>query len=106
MGRPRQQLDRHQEAGQIAKLEKAEQTGWKRERLQVIRLGLEGELTYEKIAGASGRCLDTIRRWFNAFREGGVQRLLERERGKGPDARNRLTAQAAQEMKAGLEHFK
>ena len=32
-----------------------------------------------------------------------MQRLLERERGKAPDARNRLTAQAAQEMKAGLE---
>jgi transposase len=103
MGRPRQRLDIHQEAGQIAKLEKAEQSGWKRERLQVIRLGLEGELTYEQIASASGRCLDTIRRWFNAFREGGVQRLLERESGRGPDARNRLTARAAEELKAGLE---
>ena len=59
-------------------------------------------MTYEQIASVSGRCLDTIRRWFNAFRAGGVEQLLRRDTGKTPDARNGLTAQAAQGLQAGL----
>lgn len=102
MGRPRKRLDTHKEAGLIAALEKAEQTVWKRQRLQAVRLGVEGELTYEQIAKFTGHCLDTIRRWFDAFRQGGVEKLLRRNTGKGPDARNRLTETAAKELQAGL----
>lgn len=102
MSRIREQIDQRGEVLQIAKLEKQEQQAWKRERLQVIRLGIEGELTYEQIARVSGRCMDTIRRWFNAFRSGGVEQLLSRQTGKKPDSRNRLTARAAEELKQGL----
>jgi len=102
MSRPRERLDKHEQAKQITKLEKQEREGWRRERLQVIRLGVEGELTYEQIACVTGRCMDTVRRWFNAFRTGGVEQLLRRDTGKTPDPRNRLTAKAAEELQAGL----
>jgi putative transposase len=49
-----------------------------RERLLAIRMGQQGEWTFEKIAHTLGRGRDTIVRWVRAYRQGGIPRLLER----------------------------
>jgi transposase len=49
-----------------------------RERLLAIRMGQQGEWTFEKIAHTLGRGRDTIVRWVRAYRQGGIPRRLER----------------------------
>src|SRR5919198_2165332 len=49
-----------------------------RGRLFAIRMGQQGEWTCEKIAHTLGRGRDTIVRWVRAYRQGGIQGLLER----------------------------
>ena len=62
-----------------------EPPGWRRERLLAVMHGLEGELSLDKIAASVGRSRASIQIWFNAYREGGVEKLLTKSKGNGPD---------------------
>jgi transposase len=53
--------------------------------LLAVKLGLEGELGLEQIAASVGRARSAIQRWFDAYREGGVEKLLIKSKGNGPE---------------------
>jgi len=80
MARKRAPLDTCKQALQVKQRLGEEPPGWKRERLQAVQLGLQGELNLAAIAAAIGRSRATIQTWFDAFRSGGVDQLLSKER--------------------------
>lgn len=95
MGRPRAKIDTHGEADEVLdRLRGAK--GWQRERLLVIKRALEGAGTVE-LAKKMSRSHTTIQDWIDRFREGGIERLLSKEKGNGPQSA--LTA----EMQKALE---
>ena len=57
-----------------------------RERLLAIRLGQRGQSTLQEIGELVGRSRSTIARWVHAFRQGGIEGLLQR-RHKGSAGR-------------------
>ena len=64
---------------------KREPAGWRRERLLAVKLGLEGQLTFEEIGSQLGRARSCVQRWLERFRTDGLGGLLHRpEGGKGP----------------------
>lgn len=71
---------------------------WKQQRLNVIRLGIAGELTMKQIAHAEGISIETVRCYFKSYREGGTQALLHRDY-KGKDKTSRITAEAKEQIK-------
>jgi len=83
MSRPRKLLDTHGQAQDVLKLFKKAKPGWKRDRLLVIKLGLENQLGIQKIAQQLGHSHTTVNAWFNAFREGGIEKLLTKSKGNG-----------------------
>ena len=84
MSRPRRTLDACKEGELVLQRLAQEAPGWRRERLLAVKLGLEGQLDLEAIAGAVGRSRALIQIWFDRYREGGVAELLTMRRGKGP----------------------
>jgi transposase len=86
MGRPRTKLNQFGDAEEVARLLKEHPAGPMRERLIAVKLGLEGELGMEKIGEIVGHPRSLIQCWFNLFRDGGTQRLLEVRRGNGPES--------------------
>jgi transposase len=76
MARPRQPLDTHGQADEVLLLLKKTKPGWQRDRLLVIKLGLENELSIYQIAHQLGHSHTSVQAWFNAFREGGLEQLL------------------------------
>lgn len=101
MARKRAPLDTCQQAPQVKQRLGAEPPGWKRERVQAVQLGLQGELNLAAIAAAMGRSRATIQTWFDAFRSGGVDQLLSKER--GPGSPSLLTEPLAKALRAQLQ---
>jgi transposase len=58
-----------------------------------VQFGLEGQLGLYQIAARLGRPRSLIQTWFNLFRQGGLERLLQKRRGGGSPSR--LTPEAA-----------
>jgi transposase len=84
MARPRQRLDTHGQTDEVLRLLKKTKPGWQRDRLLVIKLGLENKLSIYQIADQLGRSHTSVQAWFNAFREGGLVQLLHKKQsGKG-----------------------
>lgn len=102
MARPRKILDEKKQSQQVLALASTEPAGWRRERLLAVKLGLEGELGLEKIAQAVGRARATIQTWFDAYRAGGVEGLLENHRGENTGPQSWLQGEAKAELLAGL----
>ena len=103
MSRPRQKLDALGQAEQVVARLKPEPPGWRRECLQAVHLGLQGELSLAEIATAVGRARSTIQEWFDTYRTGGVAALLRDGRADNAGAPSKLTPEAAREMTAGLQ---
>ena len=57
-----------------------------RERLLAIRLTHQGKYTLEQIGSIMKRGRATVARWLKAYREGGIEQLLDRGHGGGPEA--------------------
>jgi len=57
-----------------------------RERLLAIRLAHQGKHTLEQIGSILKRGRATVGRWLKAYREGGIEKLLERGHDGGPEA--------------------
>lgn len=85
MARPRRPLDVKNESETVKETLRKEPPGWRRERLLAVKLGLEGELGLEEIAASVGRAPTSIQNWFDAYREGGVEKLLAKGKGNGPE---------------------
>jgi putative transposase len=65
-----------------------------------VKFGLEGQLGLYAIAERLGRPRSLIQDWFDRFRQGGLERLLDKRRGQGTPSR--LTAEAAQALSQKL----
>ena len=85
MARPRQTLDDKVKQGDLvaAKLRERGGPAWEKQRLTAVRLGLAGELPLAVIADSVGASTATVKRWFDAYRAGGVKALLARSSGRG-----------------------
>ena len=103
MARRRNQLDKLRQSPEVAALLKTEPPGWRRECLQAIQLGLQGELSLDQIAQATGRARSTIQAWFDAYRAGGVEALLRDGRMNNAGQPGKLTAAAKTQLEAGLK---
>jgi transposase len=71
------------EAQTALKILENEPPGWRRDRLLALRHGIEGKMDLDEIAKTVGRARSSIQRWFDYYREGGLDRLLRREHGGG-----------------------
>ena len=100
MPRTKAPLDVQKQADEVSAKLKGEPAGWKRERLQAVSLGIAGELELEEIAESIGRARSTIQSWFNLYREGGVELLLTKKKGNGPESK--LKGKAAEEFREKL----
>ena len=83
MARKRGRLDFKNEASQVASLFKKETVGWKKERLQALKLLLETNKSYVEVAQIVSRSPSRVKAWAKAFRDGGLQTLLTRGNGGG-----------------------
>ena len=101
MARTRRNLDEQGEGETLLERLRRQRAGWQRERLLAVKWGLEGELTLEEIAAQLGRARSSIQQWFDAFRRGGVEALLNLKRGKGPPSQ--LTPEMAQALAQKLQ---
>ena len=76
MPRPRQPIDVHHQAEQVLERERTESSPWKRQRLQAIRLAMEGRETYPRIAAIVRTSSASLCQWLGWFRHGGLEELL------------------------------
>lgn len=103
MGRPRKALDATADAKAVrARLKDKDLAGWQRQRLQAVQLGLGRARSLPEIAEEVGVSARTIGQWFDAFRAGGVNGLLERK-AKGTGPASWLDAKTEAELKAELD---
>lgn len=102
MARPRSKLDTKKQGARVLALWEKGQERWQQQRLNVIRLGLAGELTMKQIGHAEGISTETVRCYFKAYRQGGIKALLHRDY-KDKDKTSRLTPVAKEQMQQGLE---
>ena len=76
MSRPRQLIDVHRHAALVLENEQSESSAWKRQRLQAIRLAMEGRDTYERIAEIVRCSTASLSKWIGWFRAEGIEGLL------------------------------
>jgi transposase len=103
MARPRRKLDQQGQAHRVATLLKTQSSGWQRECLQAVQLGLQGELSLDQIAQAVGRARSTIQDWLDAFRTGGVEALLKDGRADNAGQPGKFTPAAKAQWQQGLQ---
>jgi len=85
MGRPRKTLLLKTDLPAVLeRLKDRSLEGWQRQRLFAVRLGIEDSLALPAIAIEVGASPRSISRWFESFREGGIEGVLIRTpHGKG-----------------------
>ena len=76
MPRPRQPIDVHRHAALVLEKERSETSAWKLQRLQAIRLAIEGRETYQRIAAIVLCSTASLCKWIRWFREEGIDGLL------------------------------
>ncbi|MBK1833590.1 helix-turn-helix domain-containing protein [Roseibacillus ishigakijimensis] len=79
---------------------KSEPAGPLREKVQAVRLGLEGELNLKEIGHAVGRSRATMQTWFDLYRSDGTEGLKPSTSKRGLDSR--LHEEASKELKKKL----
>jgi transposase len=84
MARPRRKLDVLGQSEEVLIRLKKEPSGWRRERLLAVKLGLQGDKSLAEIAAAVGRARSVIQEWLESYRQRGIEGLLQKRRGRGP----------------------
>ena len=102
MSRPRQIIDVHQQAEQVIERERTERTPWKAQRLQAIRLALEGRESYRRICEIVLTTTTSLCKWIGWFRKGGLEELLAHSNGASGGKEARFSAQAWERFQAAL----
>ena len=74
----RRPIDVHRQASEVLERERLEKVPWKLQRLQGLRLALEGEDGYRRIARIVRVTTATLNQWINWYREAGIEGLLSR----------------------------
>lgn len=98
MGRKRETIDKLNESSLLLERLKKEK-GWQRERLLALKSALEGD-TLKMLSKRFSRSHTTIHDWICRFREGGVAKLLEKNKGNGPASK--LTPEMEEAMRTEL----
>ena len=75
ISRPRQPIDIHRHAAFVLEKERSETSAWKLQRLQAIRLAMEGRETYQRIADIVLCSAASLCKWIRWFREEGLDGL-------------------------------
>jgi transposase len=101
MARPRAKLDRLGQRELVIERLKTEPAGINRERLNAVRLGMEGELGLGEIARQTGRSRATIQTWFDLYRQHGIGRLCGHSAAKA-GRKCALGARAEKELRKKL----
>ncbi len=83
MPRSRRPIDLHRQATQVLERERIERIPWKCQRLQAIRLAIEGKETYRRISEIVRCTSGSLCKWLGWFREGGLEELLGHANGAG-----------------------
>ncbi len=99
MPRPRQKIDPLGVGPELLARHKCEAPGWKRERMLAIKLAMEG-MANQQVADMIGHSQATIQTWINRFRTGGIDALLTKGKGNGPQSR--LTPEMEEAMTVEL----
>jgi transposase len=89
----RRPIDVHRQAAQVLESERLEKIPWKLQRLQGIRLAMEGQDGYRRIAQIVRTTAATLNKWINWYREGGIEGLLSRPVGAAGGKEPRFTPQ-------------
>ena len=89
----RRRIDVHHPASAVLERESREKVPWKLQRLQGLRLALEGRDGYRRIAAIVRVTTATLNQWINWYREGGLEGLLARPVGAGGGKAPRFTPQ-------------
>ena len=102
MPRPRKPIDLLGEQELLLETFRTKKPGWERERLLALKQALEGKDSHA-VAKSLGRSYATIREWINKFRTGGVDGLLAKGKGIGPESQLTAEMQAAmiEQLKLG-----
>ena len=102
MPRARRPIDVHHQAAQVLAQERIERIPWKCQRLQAIRLALEGQETYRRIAEIVRATSGTLCQWIGWFRQGGIAELLNHANGAGGGKVPRFNPQQWERFRAEL----
>ena len=100
MSRPRQLIDVHRHAALVLENEQSESSAWKRQRLQAIRLAMEGRDTYERIAEIVRCSTASLSKWIGWFRAEGIEGLLGHVNGAGGGKEPRFSPQHWERFRA------
>ena len=102
MPRARRPIDVHRQAEQVLEQERSERTPWKCQRLQAIRLAMEGKETYRRIAEIVRCTSSSLCTWIGWFRQGGMEELLGHANGAGGGKEPRFNPQQWELFRAEL----
>ena len=102
MPRARRPIDVHHHAAQVLEQERIERIPWKCQRLQAIRLALEGQETYRRIAEIVRATSGTLCQWIGWFRHGGIEELLGHANGAKGGKAPRFNPQQWERFRAEL----
>ena len=92
----------HHQASEVIEREGVEKIPWKLQRLQGIRLALEGEEGCRRIAAIVRVTTATLNQWINWYREGGIEALLSRALGAKGGHAPRFTPQECDRFRKKL----
>ena len=102
MPRARRPIDVHHQAAQVLEQERIELIPWKCQRLQALRLALEGQETYRRIAQIVRATSGTLCEWIGWFRHGGIEELLAHANGAKGGKAPRFEPQQWERFRAEL----
>lgn len=102
MPRRRQTIDLHQHASRVLEKEQNETSAWKRQRLQAIRLAMEGRDTYGRIAEIVRCSAASLYKWIGWFRQAGIEGLLSHANGASGGKEPRFSAPHWERFRAQL----
>ena len=103
MPRARRPIDVHHQAAQVPEQERIERTPWKCQRLQAIRLAMEGQETYRRIAAIVRATSGTLCQWLGWYRQGGIEELLGHANGAKGGKTPRFSPEQWERFRAELE---
>lgn len=98
----RRPIDVHGQAAEVIERESLEKIPWKLQRLQGIRLAMEGQDAYRRIAEIVRTTAATLNKWVNWYREGGIEGLLSRPVGAEGGKEPRFSPQDWERFRAEL----
>ena len=98
----RRLIDVHRQAAEVLERERLEKIPWKLQRLQGLRLALEGQDGYRRIAQIVRRTAATLNKWINWYRGGGIEGLLSRPVGSEGGRTPRFTPGEWERFRAEL----